>query len=244
MARDRIFADLQSDLEAFVFDERVTGVFADMVRRSVPGYATAVAMSGVLAGRFAQPGSNIYDLGCSLGATTLAMHKHLDKSDCAIIGVDNSQAMIDAARQACMASDNTGARIHFVCADIRDEVIEDASVVAINYTLQFIPPAERDALVARIYSGMRPGGVLILSEKVIDKDPQVSERMTSLYLDFKRANGYSELEISQKRTALEKVLVPETEEQHRQRLGQSGFIDITRWFQCLNFSSWIACKPH
>ncbi len=244
MARDRIFADLQSDLEAFVFDERVTGVFADMVRRSVPGYATAVAMSGVLAGRFAQPGSNIYDLGCSLGATTLAMHKHLDKSDCAIIGVDNSQAMIDAARQACMASDNTGAGIHFVCADIRDEVIEDASVVAINYTLQFIPPAERDALVARIYSGMRPGGVLILSEKVVDKDPQVSERMTSLYLDFKRANGYSELEISQKRTALEKVLVPETEEEHRQRLGQSGFIDITRWFQCLNFSSWIACKPH
>ncbi len=244
MARDRIFADLQSDLEAFVFDERVTGVFADMVRRSVPGYATAVAMSGVLAGRFAQPGSNIYDLGCSLGATTLAMHKHLDKSDCAIIGVDNSQAMIDAARQACMASDNTGAGIHFVCADIRDEVIEDASVVAINYTLQFIPAAERDVLVARIYSGMRPGGVLILSEKVIDKDPQVSERMTSLYLDFKRANGYSELEISQKRTALEKVLVPETEEQHRQRLGQSGFIDITRWFQCLNFSSWIACKPH
>jgi tRNA (cmo5U34)-methyltransferase len=244
MARDRIFADLQSDLEAFVFDERVTGVFADMVRRSVPGYATAVAMSGVLAGRFAQPGSNIYDLGCSLGATTLAMHKHLDKSDCAIIGVDNSQAMIDAARQACMASDNTGAGIHFVCADIRDEVIEDASVVAINYTLQFIPPAERDALVARIYSGMRPGGVLILSEKVVDKDPQVSERMTSLYLEFKRATGYSELEISQKRTALEKVLVPETEEQHRQRLGQSGFIDITRWFQCLNFSSWIACKPH
>lgn len=241
--RDRLFSDLRSDLETFVFDERVAVVFSDMVRRSVPGYATAVAMSGALAGRFAQPDSRLYDLGCSLGATTLAMRKHLSDNSCTIIGIDNSAAMIEGARQAfTTSSTDEDVTVEFYCDDIRDFEISNASVVAINYTLQFIPPQERDTLLKRIYRGMRSGGVLILSEKVIDADQHVSDRMNALYLDFKRANGYSELEISRKRTALENVLLPETEQQHLQRLQQSGFVDVTRWFQCLNFSSWIAWK--
>ncbi len=244
-ARDALYAHLHADLEAFVFDERIANVFADMVRRSVPGYATAIAMSGVLAGRFAQAGSSLYDLGCSLGATTLAMRQAVTAAGCRIVAVDNSAAMLDGAQQALaqFAAANSNAVIDFVCADIATVPIENASVVALNYTLQFIPPDQRLALFERISAGMRPGAVLILSEKVVAEDPVLEARMTALHVDFKRANGYSELEISQKRSALEQVLIAETETQHLQRFAACGFVHVTRWFQCLNFSSWIAWKP-
>lgn len=241
--RDVLYADLHADLEAFVFDERVAAVFADMVRRSVPGYATVIAMTGVLAARFAQPQSAVYDLGCSLGATTLAMRQKLLAPGCTLIAVDNSSAMLQAAQNAlAQFDDGAFAPVEYLCADIQHVPISNASVVALNFTLQFIPLHERAALLQRIYAGMRPGGVLILSEKMRAADPALDQRLQALHLDFKRANGYSELEISQKRSALEDVLIAETEEAHLQRLHDCGFVQATRWFQCLNFASWIAWK--
>lgn len=232
--RDRLYAEPLSDVEAFVFDNKVAAVFPDMIRRSVPGYGTVIAMTGIIAARYHRPGTSIVDLGCSQGASTLSMARQLNRQ-AKIMAVDNSQAMLDL----CNSHDYPDSiDIDFICADMRDVPIGNASVVVLNYTLQFIPVDQRQALIGRIADGMAPGGVLILSEKLAVADTVLNE----LHLAFKQANGYSELEVSQKRTALENILVPETAQTHIDRLTQAGFGHVEQWFQCLNFSSFIAIK--
>lgn len=242
---DRLYATPR-DVAPFRFDEAVVRVFPDMIRRSVPGYATMIEMTGVIAGRYAQPGSTLYDLGCSLGATTLAMRlamRHqLPHADCRLIAVDNAPAMIERA-QELLASAGDGAPVDLRCEDIRDTVFADASVAALNFTLQFVPQEDRVPLLSRIHAGMRPGGVLVLSEKIRFADAQEQALNEALHHAFKRAEGYSDLEIAQKRTALERVLLPDTLDEHIARLRSAGFSDITCWFRCFNFASLVARRP-
>jgi len=240
-ARDSIYANSIDEPGKFAFDDSVASVFPDMIKRSVPGYTTIIAMTGLLAGRYAPPGSNIYDLGCSLGASTLAMRQHVHHEGCEIIAVDNSPAMLERCKNI-IDTDVHELPVSLVCADIRDIAIKDASVVVLNFTLQFIATEFRDAVIARIYDGLRPGGIMILSEKVTFEDPHLDQLNIDLHHQFKSANGYSELEIAQKRTALEDYLRPETLKQHKQRIAKSGFGSCDVWFQCFNFASLIALK--
>lgn len=239
MSRDALYSVPHELLADFAFDESVTAVFPDMIRRSVPGYGNIVTMIGLLAERYGVAGSTLYDLGCSLGAATLAMRRGLGQRDCAIVAVDNSPAMVAGCR-ANIAAAGEGVAVEVCCDDIRNVTINNASLVVLNFTLQFIEPAQRIELLQQIRAGMRPGGVLILSEKIIFASAEEDEFQRTLHLDFKRANGYSELEISQKRSALENVLIPETLEQHRQRLAEAGFARSHLWFQCFNFVSLVA----
>lgn len=241
--QDRLFATLSPDIEAFRFDERVSRVFSDMIRRSVPGYASVIAMTGVLAAEYVQENSRVYDLGCSLGTGLMAIHAHISQA-CELIGVDNSAAMIEACTQN-LASLQARPGIHsqLICEDISRVEVSNASLIVMNYTLQFIDPDKRLGLLRKLYAGMRPGGILILSEKLKFDDPQTDQHLTRLYYDFKKHNGYSELEISQKRQALENVLIPETQETHLARLREAGFTRPMSWFQCLNFCSFLAFKP-
>jgi tRNA (cmo5U34)-methyltransferase len=198
-------------------------------------------MISTLTRQFAQPHTRLYDLGCSLGAAAISMHDGLKQSGCKIIAVDNSEAMISR----CNSSLNQIGQEHpieFICSDILDADIKNASVVVLNFTLQFVDPRFRCALLEKIYSGMTDGGVLILSEKVKSEDERVNELLIDTYHAFKRANGYSELEISQKRTALENVLIPESVKEHRDRLVRTGFKSAEQWFQCFNFMSMLAIK--
>ncbi len=237
--RDRLYADREAEAASFVFDERVAAVFGDMISRSVPGYATILAMTGILARRHARPGSRIYDLGCSLAAAGAVMAESLEPGACRILAVDNAPAMIERARQE-LAARGLADRVELVCADIREVAVREASVVVLNFTLQFLPPDERLGLLRRIREGMLPGGVLVLSEKIAGATPEEDRLLVALHEDFKRANGYSELEIARKRTALERVLVPESLETHRRRLREAGFGRIQPWFQCFNFVSLVA----
>lgn len=239
--RDAIYATALDQLADFRFDERVAAVFPDMINRSVPGYGTVIAMLEPLARRFAQPASRVYDLGCSLGAATLSLRRGLDDTDCTIVGVDNSDAMLSRCRDY-LKDDPHSAPVSLVCEDIRSVPLDDACIVALIFTLQFVPPGERTALLQRIYDGLLPGGVLILAEKIGFAKAAEQELMTDLHHGFKRAKGYSDLEISQKRSALENVLIPETEAVHRERLLGVGFSSVDRWFQCLNFAAWLAIK--
>lgn len=236
---DTLYATPHQDLQRFAFDEQVVEVFPDMIQRSVPGYATIIAMTGVMAGRYAQPGSHCYDLGCSLGASSLAIARETDSANIQLIGVDNSAAMIERCRHYCEQSNTP---ISLRCESIQDTDLRDASVVVLNFTLQFIPEAERQALCQRISDAMRPGGILILSEKIKFADPHLQQLNTDLHHAFKLANGYSEMEVAQKRSALENVLIPETLQQHQGRLKACGFSSIDVWFQCFNFASMVAVK--
>ncbi len=239
--QDTLYAEPLGSVDKFCFDQNVVKVFPDMIKRSVPGYATIIAMIGNLAERYTQSDSNCYDLGCSLGAATLAMRHRIIASNCTIIGIDNSAAMIESCQQI-IAADSGEIPVDLVCSDLQKITVSNASVVVMNFTLQFIPTAERAKILHGIYQGLRPGGVLILSEKVAFNDEQHQKLMIELHHNFKRSQGYSELEISQKRDSIEDVLIPETLETHRKRLQDAGFSSSDVWFQCFNFASMIAIK--
>ncbi len=241
MNKDQIYSDSLANIAAFNFDAQVADVFADMIERSVPGYRAIITMIETLTEHYAQPGSNLYDLGCSLGAATFSMVRGLDAENCQIIAVDNSAAMVARCRKA-LERTHTCAGVRVVDGDILTTEIANASVVVLNFTLQFIPLDERFRLLKKIQQGMRPGGVLILSEKVVFDDVHLDNLLSGIHHDFKRAHGYSDLEVSQKRSALENVLIPETIAAHRERLAQAGFTSVDVWFQCFNFMSMLAVK--
>ncbi|MGB0860526.1 MULTISPECIES: carboxy-S-adenosyl-L-methionine synthase CmoA [Pseudoalteromonas] len=240
MSKDNIYANQQA-VKDFTFDERVVEVFPDMIQRSVPGYATIVSTMGKLAGQYAQNNSNLYDLGSSLGAVTLSMRRNIDKQNCQIIAVDNSAAMVERCKLH-LEGFRSDVPVTVELADINEIEISNASVVALNFTLQFIPQPQRFALLEKIYQGLKPGGVLLLSEKIKGENTLVDDLLIDLHHDFKRANGYSELEISQKRSAIENVMRPETLNAHFERLSEIGFQHTQVWYQCFNFCSMIAIK--
>ena len=212
-----------------------------MITRSVPGYNTIIETIGNLSQRFVQKNTTIYDLGCSLGAATLAMRKSINQEECKIVAVDNSSAMVERCKMHIKAFKGE-TPVEVIEANIQDVDIENASMVVLNFTLQFIDKAERQSLINKIASGINPGGILVISEKISHGDAIIDEHLIDLHHDFKRANGYSELEVAQKRTALENVMKTDSVEQHTQRLKNAGFSHVSPWFQCFNFLSFIAIK--
>lgn len=235
--KDNLYTKPLQQIGDFVFDDKVARVFPDMINRSVPAYATIVDMVGLLANRYAQAGSHCYDLGCSLGATSLAIDGAVHGRNCKVFAIDNSGAMLKRFRDK-LADQQTSLQLQ--CADIRDIEFNNASFVALNFTLQFLPLDDRPKLLRKIRDGMLPGGCLVLSEKVRFDDQGEDHFHDRMHTLFKRANGYSELEISQKRSALENVLLRETIAQHHARLSEAGFSNSFTWFQCFNFVSIVA----
>ena len=239
---DDIFSQASDTVKDFKFDEAVARVFPDMIRRSVPGYTTIIPMIGLITERYAQDQTACYDLGCSLGASTLAMRHGLREHNCQLIAVDNSPSMLERCNHY-IEIDNEDTPVELVCEDITKLELQSCSVVTLNFTLQFIEPEQRLSLLRKIYAALKPGGVLILSEKICFSDSNEQSELEELHWLFKRANGYSELEVSQKRSALEKVLLPDTLAAHQLRLTQAGFAHSHLWYQCFNFMSLIAIKP-
>lgn len=239
--QDKLYSQPREAIAGFVFDDAVVKVFEDMIGRSVPGYTTLLSMFPVLSRVFITANSRCYDLGCSLGAATLAIQQGIECDNVEIIAVDNSIAMVDEC-QTLMARHKNKVSVVVERGDVCELEITNASLVAMNFTLQFIPESGRKILIKKIYSGLNEGGAFILSEKIKAKNTVEQNRLTSLHHVFKKANGYSDLEISQKRSALENVLVAETVEQHMARLKQAGFSEVLVWFQCFNFVSFLAIK--
>jgi tRNA (cmo5U34)-methyltransferase len=244
--KDRLYLDESIQADNFVFDQRVVRVFPDMIRRSVPGYGVIVPSIALLARRYAQAGTNIYDLGCSLGAVTFAILDALPADEHTVIAIDNSPEMVTQFRRnAAKRRENRAAQeapLQIVEADILDIEVENASVVIMNFTLQFIEPETREELMRRLAAGMRPGGLLLLSEKIRFANEPEENLQSAWHLDFKRAQGYSDLEIARKRDALEASLWPETVETHLGRLERAGFATAYRWFQCFNFAALAAFR--
>ena len=237
---DTLYATASAEQLPFRFDAAVAGVFQDMISRSVPGYGLTLQLLAVAARRFARPGSSCHDIGCSLAASTLAMRHHVPEG-VHIVGIDNSAPMIARAREI-VALDTARAPVELLCADILDVGITTSSLVALNFTLQFIPIEARTPLLTRINAALLPGGALVLSEKLAFEDPREQELLIELHHEFKAQQGYSALEIAGKRNAIENVLVPETLAAHRARLFSAGFSQVTVVLQCLNFVSVLAIR--
>ncbi|MFO7913255.1 MAG: carboxy-S-adenosyl-L-methionine synthase CmoA [Desulfotignum sp.] len=241
MERDRIFARKQRRIKPFVFNREVANVFDDMLVRSVPLYRESIYRQSRLARRFYQAGTRMYDLGCSHGNLGQLICAQLQHQDFTLVGVDISWPMLEKYQQRLSRS-KAGGKIDLVCGSMEDIKIENASVVVVNLTLQFLDAAHRDDLVCRIFSGLLPGGILLLMEKTVHPDTFGNALEQTFYRQFKQENGYSDLEISQKRDALEKVLVPDTLETHFQRLKKAGFSFVDVWLKWFNFSAIVAVK--
>ena len=238
---DTLYAKPLAEVSDFAFDASVAGVFTDMINRSVPGYRTLLELLGLLAAKYTQADSCIYDLGCSLGAATLMLSQHITAPGCRIISVDNAPAMVEKCRKN-LADQPIQIPVDVICADIVDLPVTNASLAVMNLTLQFVNTRQRLPLLKKIHSGLIPGGALFIAEKMEMPNHSGQELFTELHHQFKKAHGYSELEVAQKRTALENVLIPETMETHIARLRKAGFGQIYHCFSCLNFAALLAVK--
>jgi tRNA (cmo5U34)-methyltransferase len=238
---DDIFADAPARRNDFAFDATTVRVFDNMVNRSVPFYGEIQRMTAELAGEFAAPDSTIYDLGCSTGTTFLAMEPHVDPS-VAFVGYDNAPDMLERARVKLDAHP-TSRRRDLRLLDLNQPfAIENASVTVMLFTLQFVRPLHRERVIRTIAEGTRHQGAIILAEKVIEGDTLFNRLFIDKYYDMKRRHGYSEMEISQKREALENVLVPYRVEENRDLLLSCGFTKFQEFFRWYNFAGMIAVK--
>lgn len=241
MKKDNIYSDPRQSIGQFRFDDHVSAVFSDMIHRSVPGYDLTLEMIGVIARQYGRPDSHCYDLGCSLGASTLAIRHNLQGDNCRIIAVDNSPAMIEKCTRN-IHRDSGVVPVDVILADVQTVEFERAAISVLNFTLQFIDPSQRLPLLTSVAQATLPGGVLVLSEKIKCEEEREQQVLTDLHHRFKSSRDYSDLEIAQKRTALEDVLVPDTLETHRTRLLAAGFSQALVWFQCFTFVSLIAIR--
>jgi len=236
--RDNLF-NKQTDIADFRFDQDVVKVFDDMVRRSVPGYDSMIQMIGLIARMYGQDDTNYYDLGSSTGAITLSIALNNKSKNNQFFAIDNSKEMVEQCEKNLH---NKVDNLQAICDDINQVKINSASIVVLNLTLQFIDVNLRSNLIKKIYDGLEPGGILIISEKIHFDDAVTQNQITKLHMDFKKENGYSELEIANKRQAIENVLITETKEQHLNRLRDCGFVETSCFFQCLNFVSFLSVK--
>jgi len=243
--RDNIYQDAQDKVENFSFDDTVVSVFEDMISRSVPGYLQILNLIPTLVKQFHIKNGNYYDLGCSLGAGMLAIANGLNsvnsKTRRQIIGIDSSNAMINQAKQVLNKTPQQQF-FELKCEDIADTNINNAALVLMNFTLQFIQLEKRNALIQNIHDNLLENGILVISEKIKFADEREQRALTNIHHQFKADQGYSELEISQKRDAIENVLIPETLDNHINRLKDVGFKVVTPWVQNLQFISILAIK--
>jgi tRNA (cmo5U34)-methyltransferase len=241
MAKDEVFRDEIEKVSDFKFGANVAKVFDDMVNRSVPFYGEIQRMMAELAADHAREETFVYDLGCSTGTTMIGMNTMVDQ-DIKFIGIDDSQEMLNKCKSKLMEI-GFSRPYELRCADLGQGIkIENASVVVLCLTLQFVRPIYRERLLKDIYDGLNPGGVLILVEKILAEENNFNRDFINYYYNYKRRNNYSELEISQKREALENVLVPYKLSENITLLRDQGFAHCEVFFKWYNFAGLVAVK--
>jgi tRNA (cmo5U34)-methyltransferase len=239
--RDTLFQETSGRVGDFAFTAKVADVFDDMVARSVPFYEEMQRMTCELASDFAQPSTNLYDVGCSTATTLLALDAVVDPT-VRFIGIDNSENMLAKAREK-VAAVGSVRQIDFVLSDIHQGLqIANASVVTMLLTLQFVRPLYRERVMANLFAGLGDQGCLIIVEKLTCEDTLFNRLFINRYYDFKRRKGYSETEIVQKREALENILIPYRVEENIAVLKSAGFRSVETFFRWYNFCGLVAVK--
>ena len=239
--KDSIFKVGNFNDLTFTFNEEVTEVFEDMIDRSVPGYTSSLRLIENLSRKYFIEGTHCYDLGCSLGASSMSLIKAIGKREGKIFAIDNSPAMIAACEQKCADLIKTG-KVKFIKQDVNEAQIDKASVVVINFVLQFLNSKDRDGLLKKVFLGMKQGALLILSEKIHFDNKFRNQTIDNLHYQFKSNNGYTTMEIHRKRDALEGVLMTDLETLHLKRLESIGFKKVRKVMTNLNFMTLVAEK--
>lgn len=238
MREDRLFAEMDPGCGEFSFDENVARVFDDMISRSVPLYADVQRSIPVLADLLDHDPVKVVDLGCSTGTSLIHLAQSLPSRNMELIGIDNSPAMLAKCEEK-LAKFQLPQKIKTHLSDVRQFEFSEASIVLMNYTLQFVKVENRPTVLKRIRDSIRGGGFLLVSEKVVHHQPRVDSALVELYFEYKRRQGYSELEISRKRDALENVLVPLTVSDNIDMFHQAGFGRVELLLKWFNFATFV-----
>lgn len=245
MKKDTIYSEPLEAVQEFRFDDAVADVFDDMIPRSVPLYREVQASTARIIRDFAQPGSVVYDLGCSTGESLIRIARAFEHSTAPptpmpkLVGIDSSPSMLRRCAERLRVAGCEGA-VELREENILDATLEGASVVILNYTLQFIPVSARLQLLTNLRRALIPGGALLLAEKIIHRVPTVHRAMNELHWEFKREQGYSELEIAQKRSAIENVLIPLSLDENIDLLRRAGFREVEVLLKSYTFVSLVA----
>lgn len=243
--KDEIYSRPEERIAPFEFNDRVAHVFDDMAERSIPHYREVQRIIATLVRTYYQEGSVLYDLGCSTGTTLVLSAQSLEEwnqNEYHLVGIDSSSAMCDEAREKILKTGLDSEKVQVFHNDLMNASLDKASVVILNYTLQFIKPMMREKLIKRIYDSLNHNGILLVSDKTLQSHTDISRSFIDNYYGFKRRNGYSELEISQKREALENVLIPYTVKEEKELFYHCGFESVDSFFSWFNFSSFICLK--
>ena len=240
MSKDKLF-NKKMKPSSFSFNQEVTEVFPDMLERSIPGYRTTINSIRFLASKYSKKGTNCYDLGCSLGASSIALGEGAAHNDCRIMAVDKSSSMTKKFSEI-IKQKKLDLNIQIFNEDVLDTKITNASIVIMNFTLQFIRKQDRQLVLDKIYNGLNDGGLLILSEKIILDDKKINNLLIDLHENFKFENLYTREEIENKKESIKNVLVEDDIETHQSRLSKSGFTKFGIWLQHFNFASFVAIK--
>ena len=239
--KDRVFKEEINTAADFKFGSTVASVFDDMVNRSVPFYGEMQRMIAELAADHAKTGTDVFDLGCATGTTLIGMNTSVPE-DIRFIGIDDSPEMLDKCRNKLNEA-GFSRPFELRVADLNSKVeITNASVVVLCLTLQFIRPIHREKLLKSVFDGIQSGGVLLLVEKILAEDSFFNREFIHYYYNFKRRNQYSEMEISQKREALENILIPYKLSENIALLRDIGFENCEVFFKWYNFSGLVARK--
>lgn len=238
---DRIFQDDIQKVTDFKFGSAVATVFDDMVNRSVPFYSEIQRMMAELTADFAKPGTDVYDLGCATGTSMIGMNAMIP-GDIRFVGIDDSPEMLEKCR---VKLNEAGLQrpLELRVADLNKSVeIDNASVVVLCLTLQFVRPISREKLLKAVFNGLNEGGALILVEKILAEDSFFNREFINHYYDYKRRNHYSDMEIAQKREALENILIPYKLSENITLLLETGFAHCEVFFKWYNFAGLVAVK--
>ena len=241
---DHVFEG-EGRVKPFEFNETVAHVFDDMAERSIPWYREVQRMVTTLGSTFFHEGSRIYDLGCSTGTTMALLYQSLKErgqKDFFLTGIDNSAAMCHEAREKFQTLAMDDSCYEILCQDLENTHIKNASVVVMNYTLQFVDPLAREELIKKIYEGLNHNGILLISDKTQQSHTDTSRIFVDNYYHMKKQNGYSEMEIARKREALENVLIPYSLNEETDLFSHCGFEGVDIFFTWFNFSSFICLK--
>jgi len=240
MTKDRLF-NKKMKPSSFSFNQEVAEVFPDMLERSIPGYRTTIDSIRFLASKYSRKETNCYDLGCSLGASSIALGEGAAHNDCKIIAIDKSSSMTKRFSEI-IKREKLNLNIQIFNEDVIDAKITNASIVIMNFTLQFIRKQDRQYVLDKIYNGLNDGGLLLLSEKIIEGDEKINNLLIDLHENFKLENLYTKEEIQNKKESIKNVLIEDEISTHQSRLSKSGFTKFGIWLQHFNFASFVAIK--
>ncbi len=240
--RDKVFRKKLKKVVRFEFNENVAKVFDNMVERSIPFYHEIHRLIIDLAGKIKKKNVIIYDLGCSTGTTMILLDQFLKKKgiNAHFIGIDNSIPMLEKCREKLIK--NKVRSYTLLCADLTQFDFGKADMVIMNYTLQFIPVKNRLELLKKIYKSLNSKGLFVMTEKIHSEEKNTQDLITELYYDFKERNGYSRLEIAQKREALEKFLITLSTKDELELMKKAGFKKRDQIFRWYNFSCFLGMK--